>query len=196
VKNTFQLRGQIWHTDYSSKECFFQDSRGLRYIHELLALKSSERLGVTDLVSRAPGRGGPVASPEQVSAIVEALTNGDLVHQSAHCPDYLLSPGAMIAVQDVLDAKREQLTDAANGAERAELLDEINKLRAYLKEARSHIRFEDRAKRDRSSVKNAIKRAIKVIAQHNQDLARHLRNSIRTGYSCSYQPERSVAWSL
>jgi non-specific serine/threonine protein kinase len=102
----------------------------------------------------------------------------------------------MIAVQDVLDARQEQLTHATNGAPRAELVDEINKLKAYLEEARSHVRFEDRAKRDRSSVKNAIKRAIKVIAEHDPGLARHLRNSIRTGYSCSYRPEKPVAWSL
>jgi hypothetical protein len=196
MKDTFELKGQIWRTVYGNRECLFQDSRGMRYIHEILALTSDQCLGVTDLVSRAPGRGGQVARPEQVPGIVEALTNGDLVHQSAHRPDCILSPRVAIAVQDVLNARQEQLTRAANGAERAELSDEIEKTMTYLKEARSHIRFEDRAKRDRSSVTNAITRAIKVIAEHDPDLARHLRNSIRTGYTCSYQPEKPIAWLL
>ena len=196
MKNIFELKGQIWRTVYGQKECYFQDSRGMRYIHELLALTSDQCLGVTDLVSRAPGRGGQVARPEQVPAIVEALTNGDLVQQSAHRPDYILSPRVAMAVQDALEARQEVLAHATNGAERAELADEIEKTLAYLKEAHSHIRFEDRPKRDRSSVKNAITRVIKVIAQHDPVFARHLRNSIRTGYTCSYQPERPVEWFL
>ena len=196
MKATFELKGQIWRTVYANKERFFRDSRGMRYIHQLLALKSFECFGVTDLASRAPGRGGQVAPPEQAPAIVEALVNGDLVDQSSHGPDYLLPSQIALDLQDNLDARQEQLTLAANGAERAELADEIENTRAYLKEARSRVRFDDRARRDRSSVKNAITRAIKVIAQYDQDLARHLRNSIRTGYSCSYQPERPVEWSL
>ena len=196
MQNTFQLKGQIWLTGYANRESLFQDSRGMRYIHEILALTSDQCLGVTDLVSRAPGRGGQVAHPDQAPAIVEALMNGDLVHQSAHRPDYLLPPQVASGLQDVLDARQEQLTRAVNGAERAELMEEIKNIGSYVKAARSNGRFQDRAKRDRSSVKNAIKRAIKVIAQYDQDLARHLRNCIRTGYWCSYQPERPVAWSL
>jgi hypothetical protein len=196
MKNTFQLKGQIWRTVYANRECFFRDSRGMRYIHQLLALKSDECLGATDLVGRAPGRGGQVAHPEEVPAIVEALTNGDLVHQSAHRPDYLLPSQVALDLQDVLAARQEQLTHAVNGAERAELADEIENIGSYMKAARSNGRFQDRAKRDRSSVKNAITRAIKVIAEHDPDLARHLRNSIRTGYWCSYQPEKPIGWSL
>ena len=196
MKPTFILKGQFWRTVYANKECFFRDSRGMHYIHQLLALKSSERLGVTNMVSLAPGRGGQAASPEQVPAIVEALVNGDLVHQASHRPDYLLPSQVALDLEDVLDARQKQLTHAVNGAELAELADEIEQIKAYLKEACSHVRFDDRAKRDRSSVKNAITRAIKVIAQYDPDLARHLRNSIRTGYSCSYQPERPTEWSL
>jgi hypothetical protein len=196
MKHIFKLKGTIWRMVYGNRECFFQDLKGLHHIHELLPLKSFEHLSSTDLVSRAPGRSSQVASPQQVSATVEALASGDLVHQSSHCPDYLLSPRVTIDLQGVLDTKQEQLTQETNGAARAELVDEIEKTKAYLKEARSNLRFIDRAKRDRSSVKNAITRAIKVIAQHDPDLARHLRNSIRTGYWCSYEPEKPVVWFL
>jgi hypothetical protein len=196
MENTFQLKGQIWRKVYGNKEHFYRDYKGLNYIHQLLALKLSERLSATDLVIRAGGEAGDVGSPEQVKAILADLMEGNVVNLTAHRPDYLLPTKVIIALQDYLRAKEEELAQAADGAARAELADEIKKVRAYLKVARSNVRFEDRAKRDRTSVRNAIRRAIKVIAKDDEDLARHLKNSIRTGYWCSYQPERPVAWRL
>jgi hypothetical protein len=84
MKNTFQLRGQIWRTVYGQKERYFRDSRGMRYMSEILALNTSECIGVTELVSRAAGWSGQVACLEQAPAIVEALMNGDLVDQGSH----------------------------------------------------------------------------------------------------------------
>jgi len=195
MKNIFQLKGRICQTVYSNKECFFPDSRGLYYIRQLLTLKSGESLGVTELTSRAPGKNGPVARPEQAQGIIQAILDGEVNDQSSYSPDYLLSAQDRTNIENALAAKQEQLTQAENGVANAELADEIDTIETYLKNARSDIRFTDREKRDRSSVKNAIKRAIKEASQCNSDLARHLRNSIRTGYSCSYEPETPTEWT-
>jgi hypothetical protein len=48
-----------------------------------------------------------------------------------------------------------------------------------------------RAGRDRNG---RIRAAISTIAAQDDTLARHLRNTIRTGRLCSYQPEEAVSW--
>jgi hypothetical protein len=50
--------------------------------------------------------------------------------------------------------------------------------------------------RARISVRNAITGALKIIAPHHGELARHLRNAIRTGSICCYAPDRPVDWTL
>jgi hypothetical protein len=41
-----------------------------------------------------------------------------------------------------------------------------------------------------------IRAAINAIAAQDDILARHLRNTIRTGRICSYQPEENVRWKI
>jgi|GEM_PF-4746438 len=52
------------------------------------------------------------------------------------------------------------------------------------------------AERIRKSVSNAISRAKKAIKAHCPTLARHLDNSLDIGFSCRYQPEPRIPWSL
>ena len=48
----------------------------------------------------------------------------------------------------------------------------------------------------RTSLTNAISRAIQRIQRNHTDLARHLDNSIRSGQFFSYAPETDADWSL
>jgi len=52
----------------------------------------------------------------------------------------------------------------------------------------------DPAERARKAVTMRIRAAISAIAAQDDALARHLRNTIRTGRLCSYQPEETVSW--
>ena len=52
----------------------------------------------------------------------------------------------------------------------------------------------DPAERARKAVTMRIRAAISTIAAQDDTLARHLRNTIRTGRLCSYQPEEAVSW--
>jgi hypothetical protein len=42
----------------------------------------------------------------------------------------------------------------------------------------------------------AIARAIKSIAEDHPALALHLKNSIKTGFTCCYAPEKETKWVL
>jgi hypothetical protein len=52
----------------------------------------------------------------------------------------------------------------------------------------------DSGERARKAVTMRIRAAISSIAAQDDTLARHLRNTIRTGRLCSYQPEEAVSW--
>jgi hypothetical protein len=50
--------------------------------------------------------------------------------------------------------------------------------------------------RARKAVAARIKQAIDRVESVDPRLGRHLRNSIRTGTTCSYEPEGRVEWRL
>ena len=76
---------------------------------------------------------------------------------------------------------------------------EIYELEDYLKE-NSHkgrsTNFNNAANKNRKSVKVAITRAIESISEDHPTLAQHLKNSIKTGSSCCYHPEKETVWVL
>ncbi|MDY7101513.1 MAG: hypothetical protein S0880_10030 [Actinomycetota bacterium] len=52
----------------------------------------------------------------------------------------------------------------------------------------------DTAERARSAVTQRIRSAIRRIGSLHPELGQHLRNSVRTGHFCSYEPDRDIAW--
>lgn len=50
------------------------------------------------------------------------------------------------------------------------------------------------AERARTTVTWRIRDALRRIEGVHPELARHLRNSVRTGSACSYEPETPVSW--
>ena len=51
------------------------------------------------------------------------------------------------------------------------------------------------AERARKAVTNRIRQAVGRIHAAHATLGLHLRNSVHTGTSCSYTPERPIAWA-
>jgi hypothetical protein len=60
---------------------------------------------------------------------------------------------------------------------------------------RPRVRSDD-VERARKAVAGRIKQAVDRIESVDARLGRHLRNSIRTGTTCSYEPEQPVDWRL
>jgi hypothetical protein len=54
----------------------------------------------------------------------------------------------------------------------------------------------DANERLRKAVSARVKATIDRLEELNPALGRHLRNSVRTGFWCSYQPERPVSWGV
>jgi hypothetical protein len=52
----------------------------------------------------------------------------------------------------------------------------------------------DPTERARKAVYNRVRASIERIAREHSALGRHLRQSIRTGTTCSYRPDRPIVW--
>jgi len=48
----------------------------------------------------------------------------------------------------------------------------------------------------RKAVSIAIKRSLEIINQEHPALGQHLKNSLKTGFSCSYTPDKPITWEL
>ena len=115
-------------------------------------------------------------------------------------PDAVLPDEARNRLMSWLaDAKEElaELKDDGEIEQAAMVEEKIQAVEKHLKQCgfgKHSSNFQNRSNRDRNSVSKAIKSAIKAIAMTNPSLARHLSNSIRTGFNCCYQPEKPTKW--
>jgi hypothetical protein len=100
-------------------------------------------------------------------------------------------------LEDDLD-EAERYGDAGRSArlatERDALVDELTKAFGLGRRARSA--GGDPDERLRKAVSARVKSAIDRVERLHPALGRHLRNSVHTGFWCSYEPERPVRWSL
>lgn len=159
-----------------------------------------------------------LAGPEQAVVPLRALRGFDYLRDLLRRPGRpvtaldLVGAGTGVGVQpglgDLLDGQartvyRQRLLDIehelgeaeewsdlgrldALKAERDALLDEIARATGLRGHARTTGSSQERA---RVAVKKAISTAIDRLATVDEPLARHLRTSIRTGLSCSYEPD-------
>jgi tetratricopeptide (TPR) repeat protein len=173
------LEGEFWSLSYDSTTVRLKDAKGLADLAKLISEPGRE-VHVLDLVGGALGTG-----PRE----------GDLGEQ--------LDPQARAAYRTRL-AELEEEIDAASldndrgrveqaTAERDFLVAELTGALGLGGRAR---RTGDPAERARKAVSTRIKLAIDRVARVHPTLAAHLRNSVRTGIFCSYQPERPVSWRV
>lgn len=190
----FRADGDYWTVAYDSKAFHLRDVRGLQYIGCLLRHPHHD-LHVLDLVVSGlaiPTRSDRRNLPEDgfsVARLDESLP--------------LLDPRArrayVVRLRD-LRAEHDDATLNNDLGRSAALQREIQFLADQLLAAsRPGGRCASTAspvERARISVRNAITGALKAIAPHHGELARHLRNAIRTGTTCCYAPDRQVDWSF
>lgn len=156
------------------------DLRGLGYLRELVGRPGTE-VTALDLI----GTRGPV---------LEESGLGEVADRQA-----LAAYRQRLADLDVELAEAEDWADAGRAErareERDALLEELARATGLGGRPRTSGSSQERA---RVAVKKAISTAIGRIAEVDGALALHLRNSIRTGLACSYQPEPGSApvWLL
>lgn len=187
---TMGRQGEYWTVTSASGELRFRDTKGLRYIAQLIANPGVE-IHAMELVSEV-GPTRAVARPEEL----ESTGTGDL--------GPALDAKAKAQYRRRLDDLREEIDEAEsfNDPERAaRAQQEYEFLVAELSRTLG-LGGRDRpqgspGEQARVNVTKAIRVAVKRIAEHDADLAAELGQCLRTGTFCSYRPVVGAAtWSV
>jgi hypothetical protein len=174
-----QRSGPVWLVEWRGRRSTVPDSKGIRDLAVLLA-HPGQPVPAVELVEAA---GGPPAAAAGASL-------GPVIDATARR-----------AYQRRLADLAEELTEAEEYAD----LGHVERLRAERSMLAAELagalglggrtRFAgDPAERARKAVTMRIRAAISAVAEQDDALARHLRNTVRTGRLCSYQPEEPVSW--
>ena len=170
--NRFQSAGAVWSVVFGGVETHVPDSKGLHDIAVLLA---------------RPGQ--PVPACELAGIVAP-------------------SPGEFALDRRALAAYRARLRDLGDDITEAEAMNDLERAsRARLERdaltgelARSvgrggrRRRLGDDTEKARKTVTARIHRALRVLDAHHPALAAHLRDALRTGSTCSYQPAHPLDW--
>ena len=176
-----QRSGQVWLVEWRGRHSTVPDSKGIRDLAVLLA-HPGQPVTALELVEAA---GGPPA----------AAAGGSL------------GPVLDATARKAYKQRLTDLEDELNEAERNADLGRLERLRAERSMLAAELagalglggraRFAgDPAERARKAVTMRIRAAIAAVAEQDDALARHLRNAVRTGRLCSYQPEETVSWRI
>jgi hypothetical protein len=174
-----RLEGQLWHLTWEERDSVVRDAKGMRDLAQLLS-QPRRPVSALDLVEVA---GGPAA----------ASAGSDL--------GPVLDSTARRAYKARLVELEEEIAQAESDAD----LGHVERLRAE----RSMIAEElagalglggrprvagDPVERARKAVTMRIRAAVKAIESVDPVLAQHLRNSVKTGRFCVYEPELDARW--
>jgi hypothetical protein len=164
--------GEAWSLTFAGRSATVRDTKGMADLVALLT-RPGTRVPAVELAGGVGGGDlGTVVDGRARTAYRARLTELD----------------AQLAVAD-------ELGNAAGSAqaadERAALLEQLGQAYGIGTRVR---RAGSPAERARTAVTWRIRDAIRRIDAVHPDLGRHLRNSIRTGAVCAYEPEAPVRW--
>lgn len=184
---TLVADGSHWLVEFDARSVRMRDTKGLRYLAELVARPGVER-HVFDLVDRVEG------APEEPG--LDRRRIGDA--------GALLDGQARKAYRHRVEQLREEMTEAElfeDGDRAARIQGEIDAIVAELARA---FGLGGRARRAASAVEKArlnvtraIRTAIARIAEVHPAAGHELDRGVRTGMYCSYQPppDATVTWT-
>jgi len=184
--NRFRREGEYWTIDYANHTVRLKDTAGLRFL-ALLLQSPHQPIPVLKLVALTEGRTLP-AGPAPCEDVSRQSDLGDA--------------GERVDAQ-ALHAYRQRLRESEEDFEEARRLNDLGRIerleeeRAFLEdELRKSLGLGGRRRRDASSaerarinVTRAIKLALTRLKPQHPALWRHLDQTIKTGFSCSYTPE-------
>ena len=186
---TLGREGRGWVVACGDMQCRLQDTKGLRYVAELVRSPGVERHAL-DLVDR-----------------VEGVAAGDLAVERRSLGDAgeLVDATARTVYRHRIEALRAEVEDAldAGAEERAEALQaELDQLVGHLAQAfglggRSR-RASSAVERARLNVTRALRAATARISEVLPDAGPILDRRLRTGIYCAYEPDETdeVRWSV
>jgi tetratricopeptide (TPR) repeat protein len=171
--------GRVWLLEWRGRRSTVPDSKGVRDLAVLLA-RPGQAVPVLDLAAAA---GGPpaAAAGADLGPVLDDTARRAYRHRLAELD------GEIDEAESDADLGRlERLR-----SERSLLTDELTAALGLGGRARI---AGDPVERARKAVTMRIRAAINTIGAHDDALARHLRNAVRTGRLCCYEPENPVTW--
>ena len=173
-RNLFRRDGAVWALAYGGVQAHVPDAKGLRDIAVLLA-HPGQPIPASDLAGTVTrSRGEPALDRQALTAYRARLRDldGDI---------------------DEADAGHDPERAARARAERDALIAEL--ARSVGRGGRPR-RLGDDTEKARKTVAIRIRRALRLLDSHHPALASHLREAVRTGTTCSYQPAQPVTWEV
>ena len=167
-----QPAGAVWSVAFGGVETHVPDSKGLHDIAVLLA-RPGQPVPASDLAGTiAPFRGEPALDRRALAAYRARLRDLD---------------------EDIAEAEANHDLERATRAhlERDALTSELT--RSVGRGGRPR-RLGDDTEKARKTVTARIHRALRVLDTHHPALAAHLRDTLHTGTTCSYQPAHPIDW--
>jgi hypothetical protein len=172
--NEFRREGEVWLLTYAQRSCQLRGAKGLQYLAALLARPGHE-VHVFDLVGGGIHGGGTGTALDAEAKAAYRRRLAELETEEAEAMKW----------GDSERAVRARLEAEAVTAELATAYGLSGRPRSGA----------DPTERVRKAVTNRIRDALGRIDDAHPSLGRHLRNSVRTGTFCSYQPERQTTWN-
>ena len=173
-RNRFRRDGAIWALTYGGVQTHVPHAKGLQDIAVLLA-HPGQPVSASDLAGTIIRSRGEPALDRQALAAYRARLR-DLDDDIAEA-----------------DSNNDPERAARARAERDALVTELT--RSVGRGGRPR-RLGDDTEKARKTVTIRIQRALRLIDSHHPALASHLREAVRTGTTCSYQPARPLTWEL
>jgi hypothetical protein len=174
----FRRSGEVWEVAFRGRRTTVRDSKGMRDLAVLLARPGTE-VHALDLISDA----GSVRREGDL---------GDALDETARAA-YRRRIGQLDqAIADAEDLGHADAVDRAR-TEREAIVAELT--RAYGLGGRPR-RAGDPAERARTSVTWRLRDAIGRVERVHPELGAHLRNAVRTGTYCRYDPEVPPGWVM
>ncbi|HTR94802.1 MAG TPA: hypothetical protein VMI73_23985 [Trebonia sp.] len=175
-----------WTVGFDRATFALPDMRGLRYLSELLARPAAD-VAAAELAAAGAGHPGTVLTEP-----------GDAADTLADAQALAAYRQRLRTLDDELEQARSWADEgraARLGLEREALLAE---LRAVAGLGGRRRRFGSADERARVAVRKAIAAALAKIEERDPSLARLLRDTVRTGAHCRYEPDpaRPVSWNL
>jgi tetratricopeptide (TPR) repeat protein len=197
LEATFRNRGDSWTISFAGKTSQMRDAKGLHYLACLLRSPWTEFAAVELANTRAPN----IDNTATVS-LSDMAENGIEIRPDLDGASPALDLRARAEYQQRLADLKEELEVAErhNDPGRKErLLSESDALMEELKTRFGRgkdLKAASHRERARSTVSKRIRFALDQMRQVNSELAKHLTDSIRTGYNCVYRPTQKINWNL
>lgn len=177
----FRRDGDVWELTFAGTTVHVPDAKGVRDIHALLG-RPGMGVRAVDLLDPEAGAAGRAARSMGGDDVLDERAKAAYRTRLTHLDEEIDS--ALARGDDGRAARLDE--------ERAALIEELRRATGLGGRSR---RLGDDAERARKAVRERIRDTIRRLDRTHPALAAHLRDSVKTGATCSYEPPDPVTWS-